>query len=292
MGKTLSEKLKSLFTFYKKIDDEFFENLTDSLIEGDVAQSLAIYIEDELRKKAKENKIKSAEDLPSILALILKSFVKEFEYIPQKNKNNILLVLGVNGVGKTTTIAKLANYYKHNFKDNVVLVAADTFRAAAIDQLKFHGEKLGCRVIANQQGGDSAAVVFDAGEALKANGGGLALVDTAGRLHNRKDLVKELQKIDRIAKSKTDENCYKRIIILDSTTGQNALRQAETFAEAIELDAAIITKYDSTAKGGIAISVGKELDLPIMFLCNGEKYDDIKKFNSEKYIFDFLGISS
>lgn len=290
MKKSFAEKLKSLFTFHKKIDNEFFEDLTDSLIEGDVGQRLALEIEDELRKKVKENKIQNETDLPKELSKILLEYIKEYSFMPEKGKNNILLVLGVNGVGKTTTIAKLAQYYKSNYNENVMMVAGDTFRAAAIDQLKIHGEKLNCRVIANQQGGDSAALVFDAGEALKASGGGLALVDTAGRLHNRKDLVQELQKINRIAESKADENCYKKIIILDSTTGQNAIRQAEVFKEAIGLDAAIITKYDSTAKGGVAISAGKELNLPIIFLCFGEKYGDIKKFSKEEYVREFLGL--
>lgn len=290
MKKSFAQKLKSLFSFHTKIDDEFFEYLTDSLIEGDVGQSLAVQIEDELREKARENKLKNETDLPRELAKILMRYVKEFSYTPEKNKNNIFLVMGVNGVGKTTTIAKLANHYKNNYDGSLLMVAGDTFRAAAIDQLKFHGEKVGVRVIANQQGGDAAAVVFDAGEALKSAGGGLCLVDTAGRLHNREDLVRELKKIDRIAQSKADEGCYKKIIILDSTTGQNALRQAEVFADTIGLDAAIITKYDSTAKGGIAISAGKELNLPIMFLCTGEKYSDIKKFDSEAYVKEFLGI--
>lgn len=290
MKKSFAEKLKSLFSFHSKIDDTFFENLTDSLIEGDVGQSLAVRIEDELRQCVKENKIKNESDLPMVLADILLRYVKEYSYRPEKNKRNIFLVLGVNGVGKTTTIAKMANYYKSNFAGNLLLVAGDTFRAAAIDQLKFHGEKLQTRVIANQQGGDSAAVVFDAGEALKSAGGGLALVDTAGRLHNREDLVRELKKIDRIGQSKADEGCYKKIIVLDATTGQNALRQAEVFAEAIGLDAAVITKYDSTARGGIAISLGKELQLPVMFICNGEKYPDIKLFNRETYVKEFLGL--
>lgn len=290
MKKTFAEKLKSIFSFNTKIDNEFFEELTDLLIEGDVGQSLAVQIEDQLRQQVKENKIKSADSLPNELYKILLNYVNEYSFMPSKDKNNIFLVLGVNGVGKTTTIAKMVQYYKNIFDGNILMVAGDTFRAAAIDQLKIHGEKLNTRVIANQQGGDSAAVVFDAGEALKSAGGGLALVDTAGRLHNREDLLRELQKIERIARSKADEGCYKKIIILDSTTGQNALRQAETFHEAIGIDAAIITKYDSTAKGGIAISAGKELNLPIMFLCFGEKYSDIKKFNKEEYVKKFLGI--
>ena len=290
MKKSFAEKLKSLFSFHKKIDDEFFEALTDSLIEGDVGQALALQIEDKLREYAKENKIHNEQDLPKLLSYILLQYVKSYSYTPEKNKNNIFLVLGVNGVGKTTTIAKMANYYKSNFGEKLLLVAGDTFRAAAIDQLKFHGEKLQTRVIANQQGGDSAAVVFDAGESLKKSGGGLAIVDTAGRLHNREDLVRELKKIDRIAQSKADEGCYKKIVVLDSTTGQNALRQAEVFSQTIGLDAAVITKYDSTAKGGIAISIGKELNLPVMFICTGEKYPDIKPFNCETYVKEFLGL--
>jgi fused signal recognition particle receptor len=196
------------------------------------------------------------------------------------------MLLGVNGVGKTTTAAKLAHFYRRTRPDlPLVLAAADTFRAAAIDQLKVHGERLGARVVAQQQGGDPGAVVFDAASALQASGGGLSLIDTAGRLHNKENLVRELQKIDRIAQSKASPGCYKKLLVLDATTGQNALRQAEVFHEAIGVDYVVMTKADSSAKGGVAFSLG----LPIAFVCTGEGYDDIRVFDPAAYVHGYLG---
>ena len=164
------------------------------------------------------------------------------------------MLLGVNGAGKTTTAAKLSKYFKDN-GHNVILAAADTFRAAAIEQLTFHAEKVGIRIVAHKTGADPSAVVFDAASAACANGGALVFADTAGRLHNKENLVRELQKIDRIASQKASEGAYKKILVLDATTGQNALRQAEVFHEAVGVDAVVLTKYDSTAKGGIVISL-------------------------------------
>ena len=172
---------------------------------------------------------------------------------------------------------------------NIVIGAADTFRAAAIEQLQYHGSSLGVRVIAHKHGADPAAVVFDSIEAIKAKGEGLVLIDTAGRLHNKENLVRELQKIDRIAKTKASEGCYKKILVLDATTGQNGLRQAEVFHEAIGVDAVFLTKYDSTAKGGVAVTAGKELNLPMLFVGTGEKYENISPFSAENYVKEFIG---
>ena len=212
------------------------------------------------------------------------------EISPTPGKVNVWMVLGVNGVGKTTSVAKIANLFKQKGEENVVLASSDTFRAAAIEQLEMHGERIGVRVVSHQHGSDPSAVVFDAAEAVKAKGSGLVLADTAGRLHNKENLVRELQKIDKICASKADEGCYKKIIVIDATTGQNALRQAEVFNEAVGVDAIIMTKYDSTAKGGVAISIGKELHIPIAYVCTGEKYADISEFKAEEYINEFLGL--
>ena len=222
--------------------------------------------------------------------MILKEYVKSVDLVPNQNATNVYMVLGVNGVGKTTSVAKLGNYYKNNGVNNIVLASADTFRAAAIEQLSNHGEKINIRVVSHQHGSDPAAVIFDAAEAVSAKGPGLVLADTAGRLHNKENLVRELQKIDRICREKASPDCYKRVLVIDATTGQNALRQAEVFNEAVGIDAIVLTKYDSTAKGGVAISIGKELGLPVAFICNGEKYDNIRKFDSEEYINNFLGL--
>nr|MCR5288994.1 signal recognition particle-docking protein FtsY [Treponema sp.] len=208
----------------------------------------------------------------------------------QKDKTNVWMVLGVNGVGKTTSVAKMACWYKNQGESSIVLAAADTFRAAAINQLKIHGDAIGVRVVSHQDGADPSAVVFDAAESITAKGGGLVLADTAGRLHNKENLVRELQKIDRIASQKASPGCYKKIIVLDVTTGQNALRQVEVFNEAVGVDALVLAKYDSTARGGIAITIGKELHIPVAFVCTGEKYGDIQLFNPQTYVSEFLGI--
>ncbi len=284
---SFAEKLKSLFGFYSKEDENFFDDLTDALIEGDVGAKNAVEIIDELQKKCKEEKITGIDSLRLCLEEMLLSYVKSVELTPEDGKVNVYMLLGVNGVGKTTSAAKLGKWFKEK-NQNVILAASDTFRAAAVDQLSMHGERLSIRVVKHQMGSDPSAVVFDAGEACKANGGGLVLCDTAGRLHNKENLVNELKKIDRVAKSKASEGCYKKILVVDATTGQNAVRQAEVFNEAVGVDAVILTKYDSTAKGGEVITIGKELGLPVAFVCTGEKYEDIALMNPEQYVKTFV----
>ena len=287
---SFAEKIKKLFSSKKTDSEEFFEELIDNLIEGDVGAKTSYEIADILEKKCRKDHITSEADILNELKNILKDYVKSVDLVPNENTTNIFMVLGVNGVGKTTSVAKLGNYYRKNGTNNIVLAAADTFRAAAIEQLSNHGEKLDIRVVCHQHGSDPAAVIYDAAEASKAKGSGLVLADTAGRLHNKDNLVRELQKIDRICKEKASPECYKRVLVIDGTTGQNALRQAEVFNDAVGIDAIILTKYDSTAKGGVAISIGKELGLPVAFICTGEKYEDIRKFDSDEYINNFLGM--
>lgn len=287
---SFAEKIKKLFSSKKTDSEEFFEELIDNLIEGDVGAKTSYEIADILEKKCRKDHITSEADILNELKNILKDYVKSVDLVPNENTTNIFMVLGVNGVGKTTSVAKLGNYYRKNGTNNIVLAAADTFRAAAIEQLSNHGEKLDIRVVCHQHGSDPAAVIYDAAEASKAKGSGLVLADTAGRLHNKDNLVRELQKIDRICKEKASPECYKRVLVIDGTTGQNALRQAEVFNDAVGIDAIILTKYDSTAKGGVAISIGKELGLPVAFICTGEKYEDIRKFDSDEYIDNFLGM--
>lgn len=290
MKKTFGEKLKSLFSKGSSINDDFYEELTDLLVEGDVGAKTAFQIVDELESICSKEKITDQQQIILRLKELLLKDVKAVSLEPTPGKMNVWMVLGVNGVGKTTSVAKLANFYKNNGIDNLVLASADTFRAAAIEQLNMHGNKIGVRVVSHQHGSDPSAVVFDAAEAVKAKGPGLVLADTAGRLHNKENLVHELQKIDKTCRSKADEGCYKKIIVIDATTGQNALRQAEVFNEAVGVDAIIMTKYDSTAKGGVAVSIGRELQLPVAYVCTGEKYPDIQVFNPENYINDFLGL--
>ncbi|MCR4743261.1 MAG: signal recognition particle-docking protein FtsY [Treponema sp.] len=288
MKSSFGEKLKNLFKNTKKINEDFYDQLTDMLVEGDIGAKTAYLIVDELSQICQEKKITDQEKILEELKNLLLKNVKSVNLAPEKDKVNVWMILGVNGVGKTTSVAKMGNYFKNQGIDNIVLASADTFRAAAIEQLDMHGKKLNIRVVSHQHGSDPAAVVYDAAEAVRAKGPGLVLADTAGRLHNKENLVRELQKIDKICASKADENCYKKIIVIDATTGQNGLRQAEVFNEAVGLDAIILTKYDSTAKGGIAISIGKELNLPVAFVCTGEKYPDISVFDEETYIREFL----
>ena len=284
---SFAQKFKNLFSS-KKVDEEFFENLTDALVEGDMGAKLAYEITEELEKICREKKLSDEADIKNELKNMLLSYVKSYDLIPEPGKVNLFMMLGVNGVGKTTTAAKIAKLYKEK-GEKVIMAASDTFRAAAEEQLEMHGERLGIRVIAHQHGSDPSAVVFDAAESSRANGGGVIIADTAGRLHNKENLVRELQKIDRIAAQKADSGCYKKLLVIDGTTGQNALRQAEVFSESVGVDAIVITKYDSTARGGCAFTIGKQLGLPVAFVCTGEKYENIQNFDPEKYVEEFLG---
>ncbi|MDY6398586.1 MAG: signal recognition particle-docking protein FtsY [Treponema sp.] len=284
---SFAQKFKNLFSS-KKVDEEFFENLTDALVEGDMGAKLAYEITEELEKICREKKLSDEADIKNELKNMLLSYVKSYDLIPEPGKVNLFMMLGVNGVGKTTTAAKIAKLYKEK-GEKVIMAASDTFRAAAEEQLEMHGERLGIRVIAHQHGSDPSAVVFDAAESSRANGGGVIIADTAGRLHNKENLVRELQKIDRIAAQKADPGCYKKLLVIDGTTGQNALRQAEVFSESVGVDAIVITKYDSTARGGCAFTIGKQLGLPVAFVCTGEKYENIQNFDPEKYVEEFLG---
>ena len=289
MKKTFGEKFMALFKKKPALSEDFYEELTDILVEGDIGAKTAFELVDELEEICSKKKISEQQQIILELKQLLLQYVKSITLEPQGGKTNVWMILGVNGVGKTTSVAKLAKMFAARGK-NVVLASADTFRAAAIEQLAMHAEKTGVRVISHQHGSDPSAVVFDAADAVRAKGEGLVLADTAGRLHNKENLVRELQKINKTCQLKADEGCYKKIIVIDATTGQNALRQAEVFNEAVGVDAIIMTKYDSTAKGGVAVSIGRELGIPVAYICTGEKYDDISEFNPENYINDFLGL--
>ncbi|MCI7567644.1 MAG: signal recognition particle-docking protein FtsY [Treponema sp.] len=290
MKESFGAKLKSLFSGKKSINEDFYDDLTDLLVEGDIGAKAAYLLVEELEDVCTKEKITDENQIILKLKELLLRDVKKLSLTPEKDKVNVWMVLGVNGVGKTTSVAKLANLFKARGWENLVLASSDTFRAAAIEQLAMHGDKIGVRVVSHQHGSDPSAVVFDAAQAIRARGNGLVIADTAGRLHNKENLVRELQKIDKTCASKADPGCYKKILVIDATTGQNALRQAEVFHEAVGLDALIMTKYDSTAKGGVAFTIGKELGLPVCFVCTGEKYPDIQEFNPEEYINEFLGL--
>ncbi|HAH60577.1 MAG TPA: signal recognition particle-docking protein FtsY [Treponema sp.] len=289
MGKmSFAEKIRSLFGS-REDDGQFYDDLCDALIEGDVGPKTSAEITDSLRDACRKNHISGEAAVTAELAKLLTSYVKDAELEPEDGKTNVWMILGVNGVGKTTSAAKIAKWYRDKGVNDIVLASADTFRAAAIEQLALHGERLGIRVVSHQHGADPAAVIYDAADAVRAKGGGLVIADTAGRLHNKENLVHELEKIDRTCRQKADEGCYKRLLVIDATTGMNALRQAEVFNGAVGVDALVLTKYDSTAKGGVAVSIGKELNLPVAFVCSGEKYGDISLFRADEYIREFLG---
>ena len=285
---SFAEKLKALFGRHSAVSEDFFDDLTDTLIEGDIGAKMAVELVDALHVRCRKEKITESQAITAALSSMMQEYVEVLPLEPEAGKVNLYLLLGVNGVGKTTTVAKLARWYGQR-KIPVVMAAADTFRAAAIDQLDAHGTRLGMRVVKHQMGSDPASVVFDAAAACAAQGGGLVLADTAGRLHNKEHLVNELKKIDRIASSKADAGCYKKLLVLDATTGQNAVRQAEVFHEAVGVDALVLTKYDSTAKGGEVVTIGKELHIPVAFVCTGEHYEDISIMDRERYMADFFG---
>ncbi len=289
--KKFGEKLKSLFTT-RKIDESFFEELEDTLIEGDLGARLTEEITEALRKKAKEEKATS-EDLQSLMKSLLAPYLKTLDPPVSRSSEDpsVFMMLGVNGVGKTTTIAKLAKMYTKK-GNHVLLAAADTFRAAAVDQLEIHASRLNMRIVKQKTGSDPGAVVFDAITSARAQGENLILVDTAGRMHNKENLLKELGKIDKVIKAKgiKEENYY-RFLVIDATTGQNGLSQAMLFNQVVPLSGIILTKYDSLAKGGALVQIGKLLDVPIAFVCTGEGYDDIRPFDKEEFLNALVGLN-
>jgi len=284
------ERLKNFFSGKSAFSQELFDDLCDLLIEGDFGASQAYKTTEMLKERCKKE---SASDVPQKLAQLLEEELLKAKPAPDPapvGKLCAILLLGVNGTGKTTTAAKLGSFYGAQYNKKAILAAADTFRAAAIDQLKIHGEKLNTRVIAHKQGGDPAAVVYDALEAALCGGGDVVIADTAGRMHTKSALVEELRKIDRVVEAKASEACYLKYLVLDATTGRNAFAQAETFHGAVNIDAVVLTKYDSTAKGGVVFSLASELGLPVAYVCTGEKYTDIEIFDPNKFAKEFAGI--
>jgi fused signal recognition particle receptor len=287
-------KIKFFFTRFHGVSEELFEELTDLLVEGDFGAAEAYGITEKLREYCKKEKIADGGAVREALALLLEEILAApgspgVDFM-RPGSLAVILLLGVNGVGKTTTAAKLARLFREEQKRKPILAAADTFRAAAIDQLKIHGERLGVRVIAHQHGGDPAAVVYDAVDAAQAGGGDLIIADTAGRMHTKTSLVEELKKIDRVVESRASGARYIKWLVLDATTGRNALAQAEIFHEAVSLSGVILTKYDSSAKGGVVFSLASELRLPVVYLCDGETYGDIKPFDPRSYVREFSGL--
>ena len=280
--RSLGNLLKSIFKT-RTIDESAFEDIEDALIEGDVGASAAVAIVDELRTVAKKERITDFASLKEALYKILDDRIKEYDF-SLNDGVNLFLFLGVNGVGKTTSIAKLGKYLQTHTDKKVVFAAGDTFRAAAIEQIELHGQRLGIRVVSQQNGSDPGAVIFDAIDSVKAKGEDVILADTAGRMHNKSNLIKELQKIDKIILNKLPKENYKKFIVIDATTGQNGLSQVEIFNEALSLDGIVLSKYDSAAKGGILLSISGKLGIPVAFVGTGEKYGDFAPFDKKAFL--------
>lgn len=286
---SLGIKLKSLFS-RGKISEDFYEDLEELLIEGDLGAITTFELINQLKQEIKDNKILQESDFMDFVKNHLSKKIKSFNYSPLMDQLNLTLILGVNGVGKTTSIAKLAKYFHKKYNIESVLAAGDTFRAAAIDQLVYHGNKLNMRVVHQKHGADPGAVIYDTIDSTVSKGEKIIIADTAGRMHNRENLVKELKKIDKIIRSKISEEGYKKILVIDATTGQNGFRQAETFNEAVGLDGIILAKYDSSSKGGIVLSINKDLGIPVLFLGTGEGYDDLLEFDKDLFLNNLLGL--
>lgn len=278
-------KLKSFILGRDVIDYEMYEELEDILIQSDIGMDMTVKIVGALEKEVKKREIKDPKDIYPVLKEVMEGFlIKEGNDIKiEDGKLNVILVVGVNGVGKTTTIGKLASKYIKDGK-KVILGAGDTFRAAAIEQLEEWAKRSGAEIVKSTQGSDPGAVVFDTLSAAESRGADIAIIDTAGRLHNKNNLMKELEKIHNIIKKRLGDRHYESILVIDGTTGQNGLSQAKVFNEVTDLTGFIITKLDGTAKGGIVFSISEEIKKPIKFIGVGEKIEDLRKFDAKEYI--------
>ncbi len=282
-------QIDSMLKSFTKIDEDLFEELEELLVMGDVGVATAEEICNKLRKKVKETGAKDPKEIHNLLEEVVADILKGGQELNISTKPSVILVIGVNGVGKTTTIGKMANRFKNDGK-KVLLAAADTFRAAAIDQLQIWADRCGCDIIKQNEGSDPAAVVFDAISAAKARNTDVIIVDTAGRLHNKKHLMDELAKINRIIDRELPDADKEVLLVLDATTGQNAVSQVEHFKEATGITGIVLTKLDGTAKGGIVLAIKNSLDVPVKFIGVGEQIDDLQPFVPEEFskaLFDF-----
>lgn len=280
----ITSGIESIFSSFSKIDEEFYEELEEVLVMADIGVHATNAILEQLRQRVKEEKIKEVSECKKLLIESIKAQMKVEETAYEfEDKKSVVLLIGVNGVGKTTSIGKLSSQLKAKGK-KVLVAAADTFRAAAIDQLAEWTNRAGVELIAQQEGSDPAAVVFDAITAAKARNADILLCDTAGRLHNKKNLMEELKKINRIVDREYPDAHRENFIVLDGTTGQNALAQAKQFSEVADVTGIILTKLDGTAKGGIAIAIQSELKIPVKYIGVGEKIDDLQKFDADIFV--------
>ena len=274
--------VEQVLSSFSKIDEELFEELEEALIMSDIGVETSIYIMEKVREIVKSEKIKEVEEVKNVIIRVISDILEEETEEFTLKSPSVLLIIGVNGVGKTTTIGKLASNYKNEGK-KVILAAGDTFRAAAIDQLQVWGDRSGIDVIKHQEGSDPAAVVFDAIKAGQARGADLLICDTAGRLHNKKNLMEELKKIARIVNRENPDAQVETLLVLDATTGQNALQQAKLFSEVADITGIVLTKLDGTAKGGVVIAIKNELKIPVRFIGVGEGIEDLRPFDAKEF---------
>ncbi len=281
----VSLKLRQLF-LKNKIGDAFYDELEEILISADVGVATAEEIVEQVKEEAIGGKIKDEAFVTDLLKDILEDILGEAP-VPEIEYPCVMMFVGVNGVGKTTTIGKVANYFLRQ-KRSVTVAAADTFRAAAIDQLEVWANRAGVRIVKHEEGSDPSAVVFDAVSSAKARGTDVLLVDTAGRLHVKENLMNELKKMDRVVKREFPEAHFYKFLVLDATTGQNAYSQARVFEETVDIDGIVLTKLDGTAKGGFVFSLCGELKVPVVFAGVGEKIDDLELFDAEQFVEGFF----
>lgn len=288
MANFFSKILNNLFQSDRVVDDDFYEELEEAMIQSDVSYPSAMRIIDAVKREATQKNVNLTKDVQKILRDYLSDLLSvDEDYYRFEQEKSIVSVIGVNGVGKTTSIGKLAYILKRKGK-KVVLAAADTFRSGAIEQLLVWADRVGVDCIHQKEGSDPAAVVFDALQSFKAKNADVLIIDTAGRLHNKKNLMEELGKINRIIDREFAEGYRETLVVLDATTGQNAMSQAKMFKECSQVTGVVLSKMDSTAKGGIAISIQAELGLPVKYVGEGEKMEDLHRFDAKKYIDDIF----
>ncbi|MGG0589181.1 signal recognition particle-docking protein FtsY [Priestia megaterium] len=286
---SFSERVNDLVSRYRQVDEEFFEELEEILISADVGVATVLDLIDDLKSEVKRRNIKDPQDVQAVISeKLIDIYESGEEQIGELNMQQddltVILFVGVNGVGKTTTIGKIAHKFKQEGK-KVVMAAGDTFRAGAIEQLEVWGERVGVDVVKQSAGSDPAAVMYDAVQSAKARKADVLLCDTAGRLQNKVNLMKELEKVKRVIEREIPGAPHEVLLVLDATTGQNALSQAKTFSEATNVTGIVLTKLDGTAKGGIVLAIRNELKLPVKFVGLGEKVDDLQPFDTEQYIY-------
>lgn len=282
-SEALSNQVNDVLSVFVKVDEELFENLEEALVMADIGVEASEYIIETLRDRVKSKHITDGNEVKTELQSVISDILTQGDCsMKLDTAPSVILVIGVNGVGKTTSIGKLAAHYKSMGK-KVMLAAADTFRAAAIDQLDIWAERCGCDIIKHQEQSDPASVVFDACAAAKARGADILICDTAGRLHNKKNLMAELEKINRVISRELPDASRETLLVLDAATGQNAVSQAKLFSEAADITGIVLTKLDGTAKGGIVIAISKEQSIPVKFVGVGEGIDDLQEFNSADF---------